>query len=234
MKGTLYLIPAPLGEGPLETAIPSQNIEIISRLKWFIVEEIRTARRFIKKTNPQIVPDELHFLVFNEHTPKEDLTAFLEPLLAGNDVGLLSEAGLPCIADPGSLVTDAAHQKGIIIKPLTGPSSLMLALMASGMNGQNFTFHGYLPVDKAQRSRKIKEIEQVILSTGQTQIFIEAPYRNLQLLESLIQHGARHLKLCIAADLTTPSEWIGVKTLEQWKKNLPDIHKKPAVFVLNR
>lgn len=231
-KGTLYLIPSLLGDSPVQRAIPDLNIGIIRNLNYFIVEEIRSARRFLKKACPAVSIDDLQFLILNEHTTQQELSSFLEPLEKGNDVGLLSEAGLPCIADPGSLMVRMAHESGITICPLVGPSSLMLALMASGFNGQNFSFSGYLPIEKNARIRKIKELERNVYSMDQTQIFIEAPYRNLQLFRAITENCQEGTLLCIATELTTDEESVIVNTIKSWKGKSPAIEKKPTVFLL--
>ena len=231
-KGTLYLIPSVLGENPPDHSIPSYNIGIINSLNFFIVEEIRTARRFIKKVSPDFDIEKAQFLVFNEHNNHEDISSLITPLLEGNNVGILSEAGMPCIADPGSEIVALAHEQGILIVPLTGPSSLFLALMASGFNGQNFAFHGYLPIEKMNRINKIKEIERNIYSNNQTQIFIETPYRNQQMFQALLESCNNTTLLCIACDLTTQEEFIKVKTIYQWKKIKPEINKRQVVFLL--
>ena len=231
-KGILYLIPASLGESPVKNVIPEYNIEIIRRLKYFIVEEVRTARRFLKKTSPALAIDELQFLIFNEHTLQENLSSFLEPLVNGNDAGLLSEAGLPCVADPGSGILRIAHEANIQICPLVGPSSLMLALMASGFNGQNFSFIGYLPIDKSTRAKRLKELERNIYSLDQTQIFIETPYRNIQVFQAIIENCREGTLLCLATELTTIAESIVVNTVGNWRGKQPAIDKKPTVFLL--
>ena len=233
MKGTLYLIPSTLGEdSPLEV-LPPVIAQITGKLKNFIVEDVRTARRFLKRINREIVIDELTFLELNEHTPVQEIMDLLTPLLEGKDAGLLSEAGLPCVADPGSTLVSYAHENDIKVVPLTGPSSIFLALMASGFNGQNFVFHGYLPVDKRERIQKIKEIESAAYQKNQTQIFIETPYRNNQMMESLIAACKPETKICVAFDLTLPGETIIQSTAKRLNMNTrPDLNKKPAVFLL--
>ena len=231
-KGTLYLIPSILGESPADHSIPALNGRVITSIKFFIVEEIRTARRFIKKVCPDLDLGPLTFLVFNEHNDKADINSYVAPLMDGNDVGLLSEAGTPCVADPGAEIVALAQEKDIRVVPLTGPSSLILSLMASGFNGQNFNFHGYLPIEKSQRIKKIKEIEKQVYSHNQTQIFIETPYRNQQMFQALTETCNEKTLLCLACDLTTESEFIKVMTIREWKRKKPDIHKRPAVFLL--
>jgi 16S rRNA (cytidine1402-2'-O)-methyltransferase len=231
-KGILYLIPSLLADGPPEAVLPGATLEVIRRLDYFIVEEIRTARRFLIRAGITKTIDELTFLVFNEHTPDAGLHEFLECTESGHDIGLLSEAGAPCVADPGSQIVAAAHLAKIRVVPLTGPSSLLLALMASGFNGQNFCFHGYLPADKAQRTVKIRGLEKAIHDLDQTQIFIETPYRNRQLFEALTATCREHTMLCIAVDVTGANERIESKSIGDWRGSSPDIHKKPAIFLL--
>jgi 16S rRNA (cytidine1402-2'-O)-methyltransferase len=233
-KGNLYLIPSMLGESRPDKVFPPDNREFIRSIKFFIVEEIRTARRFLKQVCPEISIDDLVFTVYNEHSSSTDASAFLEPLLNGHDAGIISEAGTPCVADPGSLIVRLALESGIRVIPLVGPSSLLLALMASGFNGQNFVFHGYLPIDKPARARKLKEIEQDMMRKDQTQIFIETPYRNLQLLQAITESCQDSTLLCLATDLTTAGEKIQTLRIREWKKRTPDINKKPTVFLLYR
>ncbi len=231
-KGKLYLIPSPLAEGPVESVIPEGTLAVIRRLRYFIVEEVRTARRFLIKAGIPCPVDDLTFLVFNEHSDLVNLHQFLAVAAEGQDIGLLSEAGVPCVADPGNLLVSAAHELGISVVPLTGPSSILLALMASGFNGQHFSFLGYLPSDKTLRVKKIREIERAIREKDQTQIFIETPYRNLRMLESLVTVCQENTRLCIACDVTGANEVIITKTIGAWKKTKPDINKRPAIFLL--
>jgi len=233
MKGKLYLLPSTLGDGSPLSVIPPVVPETIAKLRFFIVEDIRSARRFLKKTNPAIVIDELTFLVLNEHTDPGEIPALLEPMINGNDAGQLSEAGLPCVADPGSLLVGMAHESGITVVPLPGPSSIFLALMASGFNGQNFAFHGYLPIDKKERIQKIREIESAVYTKDQTQVFIETPYRNKQMAEALSQACRPDTKICIAVDLTLPEEKIHHTTAKRLNPDHPSgLNKKPAVFLM--
>jgi 16S rRNA (cytidine1402-2'-O)-methyltransferase len=231
-KGTLYLLPAVLNEAPVEDSLPSSNIRRMLNLRYFIVEELRTARRFLRKAGVTSDFSDFHFLVFNEHSDRTLLEQYIDPLLKGHDVGLLSEAGMPCIADPGSEIVKLAHLHNIHVVPLTGPSSIFLALMASGFNGQNFVFHGYLPIDKKARWKKIKEMELDIFSKDQTQVFIEAPYRNIQLFQAIAETCQPGTFLCTATDLTSENEVIRVKTIKEWKKEVPAINKRPTVFLL--
>ncbi len=232
-KGRLYLIPSTLGEITEINAVLPIDVQRITRdLKVFIVEELRTSRRFLKRTDKAINIDSLTFLEYNEHSVKTDVSQYLSPLLHGKDVGLLSEAGLPCIADPGQEIVREAHINGIQVIPLTGPSSIILALIASGGNGQNFAFNGYLPVDKNTRIHKIRQIESVAKQFNQTQIFIETPYRNNQMLESLIETCHSETMLCVAIDITLPTQVIICKPIKLWKKKPFDCNKRPSVFVL--
>jgi len=233
-KGTLYLLPALLADSSVESVLPEGTLNVIRRLKFFIAEEIRTARRFLIKAGIQIPVDEITFQVFNEHSSDQELHEYLDAALNGNDVGLLSEAGVPCVADPGSLIVRLAHELGIRVVPLTGPSSILLALMASGFNGQNFAFLGYLPADKMLRVRKIKELEKTILEKDQTQIFIETPYRNRQVFESLIRVCRPESQLCLATDISGIHEVIKSQSIADWQNQKPDIHKRPTIFLLYR
>lgn len=230
--GTLYLIPTTLSDSPLRQILPDGNADLIVRLKVFIVENVRTARRFLKQVDKGIVIDELRFFELNQHTVPEQIGTYLEPLLQGSDVGIISEAGCPAIADPGADVVALAQQKGINVVPLVGPSSILLSLMASGFNGQSFAFNGYLPIDKNARAQQLKMLEKRIYTEHQTQIFIETPYRNKQLVEDLCRTLQPHTKLCIAADITGPNEYIKTNTLAAWKKALPDIGKVPCIFLI--
>ncbi len=234
MKGTLYLIPSLLGDTPAARAIPPENTERLSTIRHFIVEEVRTARRFLRACIPDFPIDASSFLVYNEHTAGEDLSFYLEPLEKGSDAGLLSEAGIPCVADPGAAIVRAAHERGIRVRPLPGPSSLLLALAASGFNGQHFLFHGYLPVDRDGRTRKIRELEKAIYALDQTQIFIETPYRNQALFRSLLSACRDGTRLCIAEGLTTDEESVRVNSIAAWKRGDPGPGRRPAVFLLYR
>jgi 16S rRNA (cytidine1402-2'-O)-methyltransferase len=235
MKGTLYLIPSALGEESSSAGFPEINLRVVEKLHHFVVEDVRTARRFLKKILPGLVIDSLSFQILNEHTPPEDVSALLAPLIEGSDLGLLSEAGLPCVADPGALLVSYAHENGVKVVPLTGPSSVFLALMASGFNGQNFAFSGYLPIDKKERAAKIRELEDTAYLKDQTQIFIETPYRNQQMMEALVETCRQHTRICMAVNLTMTDEIILTRTAEQWKRmKWPEIQKKPAVFLLYR
>lgn len=232
MQPSLYLIPVTLGETAIEQVLPSYNKEIILQIKYFIVENIRTARRFLKKVDTNINIDELTFFELNKHTNLEQIENYLLPITNGFHIGIISEAGCPAIADPGSDIVAIAQRKDYSIVPLVGPSSILLSLMASGFNGQSFAFLGYLPVDGSERIRKIKQIEQRVYHEDQTQIFIETPYRNQKLVEDLIKNCNQATKLCIALNITCEDEYIKTKTIKQWAKTLPDMSKKPCIFLL--
>ncbi len=233
MKGTLYLIPTSLGDEAPVSILAEYNLQVIKKLSHFVVEDLRTARRFLKKILPEINIDSLTFYILNEHSSKDEIAALPKVLLEGHDLGLLSEAGLPCVADPGASLVSHAHEEGIRVIPLSGPSSVFLSLMASGFNGQNFAFSGYLPIDKRERVMKIKELEAKALQSGQTQIFIETPYRNRQMMDALLETLHPFTKLCIAVDITLPGEFIRTMEAGKWKKSgYPEINKKPAVFLL--
>lgn len=230
--GSLLLIPTLLGDSQLGDVMPSNLKGSIGKIRHFVVEDLRTARRFLKKVDKEIDIDSLHFYLLNEHSTPEEIPEFINPLLEGHDLGLMSEAGIPCVADPGSVLVGMAHEKNIRVIPLSGPSSIMLALMASGFNGQNFVFHGYLPIDSKPRATAIKKLEQDAYRNNQTQIFIETPYRNMKLFESILESCHQKTQLCVAAMLTTKDEMIRTMTVGRWKKNPPAIHKQPAVFLI--
>ncbi len=234
-KGTLYLIPSSLGEDDLSTVWPSGNLNMVDYLDTFIVENLRTARRFLRKAGYNKDFDEVTFFLLDKHTGQDEWHTFVEPCLQGVSVGLLSEAGCPGIADPGQNIVARAHALDIKVKPLTGASSIILAIMASGMNGQQFCFHGYLPVARDERIKKFKALEQESYRNGATQVFIETPYRNNALLKDVLQHARAGTQLAIACEITTENEMIKTKTVSQWlRQPLPDLHKKPAVFLISR
>lgn len=232
MKGTLYLIPNTLGNPDTSSTIPAIVTSRINKISVFIVENLRNARRYLKNLNRDIDIDRLTFYELNEHTPESEIPAFLDQTLNGADTAVLSEAGVPGVADPGAAVVRIAHEKGIKVQPLTGPSSIILSLMASGLNGQNFTFHGYLPIKRPERIKKLREIEQVIKRSGATQLFIEAPYRNDGLLTDILENCAPDTLLCVAADLTMDTEFLQTKPVNAWKKNKPALHKRPVIFLM--
>jgi 16S rRNA (cytidine1402-2'-O)-methyltransferase len=230
----LYLCPTPLSEDAVFEAIPSYNKEIIEPLRYFVVEEIRSARRFLRRLCPNFPIDDCTFFIFNEHTCQSaNYEEILQPLLNGNDMGLLSEAGLPCIADPGADLVRAAQRKNIQVVPLAGASSITMALMASGLYGQSFAFYGYLPTDKIALADKLRKLETLSMQNTQTQLFIEAPYRNNQLLEVMLKTCKSDTQLCIACNISGKDEYIKTQTIAQWRKTPPpQLHKKPTVFAL--
>ncbi|MDR1881244.1 MAG: SAM-dependent methyltransferase [Prevotella sp.] len=232
MQASLFLIPVTLGETSLEQALPARNKEIILQIKYFIVENIRSARRFLKKTDNNINIDELTFYELNKRTKPEDIDNYLQPITKGFHIGIMSEAGCPAIADPGSDIVAIAQRKNYKVVPLVGPSSILLSLMASGFNGQSFAFQGYLPVDSPERIKKIKQLEHCIYQEHQTQIFIETPYRNQKLAEDMIKHCAPSTKLCIAMNITCEDEFIKTMPVKQWAKHLPDMAKQLCIFLL--
>ena len=229
---TLYLIPTTLGETALDTILPAQNDQIVISLKYFIVENIRTARRFLKKVNREINIDELTFFELNQHTSPEEISTFLKPMQEGQDMGVISEAGCPAVADPGADVVAIAQQRNYVVKPLVGPSSILLSLMASGFNGQSFTFHGYLPIQQSDRAKMLKKMEVQIYNNNQTQLFIDFLYRNMKMLEDILTVCMPDTKLCIAVDITLETEFIKTKTVKEWKSQKPDLNKRPCIFLL--
>lgn len=229
--GKLYLIPTPLGDNEPAEVLPQAVLDCACRLQCFVVEELRTARRCLSRYGLRGHIDELELHVLNEHTTPAEVEAML-PLFDGRDVGLLSEAGLPAVADPGAALVALCHRHGILVVPLTGPSSLMLALMASGLNGQSFAFRGYIPAKTEERRSAIKALEKQSRSLNQSQILIETPYRNDALLADLLQGLSPATRLCIAADLTLPTQYIRTDTIEGWRKTPTVMGKRPCVFIL--
>ena len=232
-KGILYLIPSLLSEENADV-IPAETRGILYSLDHFVVENEKTARHFLKAVQYPKPLQDASMHVLNEHTKAEEVNGLLKPLLEGKNIGIISEAGCPAVADPGSDLVRIAHSKNIEIIPLVGPSSLLLALMASGMNGQCFSFAGYLPKDKNDRSKTIRELEKKVVAKNETQLFIEAPYRNQHLLEDILQVCSPSTLLCLAANLTAASQLVKTKTVAEWKKEIPDIRKMPVVFLLGR
>lgn len=228
--GTLYLIPVPIAEDALQT-LPAEVLQHTARIQYFFAENVRTARRFLKQMHPSLAIEPLQFSEIDKHTGP-DLGLLKQWLKAGHDVGVMSESGCPGIADPGALLAEAAHKAGMKVVPLTGPSSLLLALMASGLNGQSFAFNGYLPVKEPARSQRLKQLEQHSRKEKQTQIFIETPYRNNTLLDELLKHCQPGTQLCLAQNITAPNAFIQTKTIAEWKKNKPVLEKAPAVFLI--
>jgi 16S rRNA (cytidine1402-2'-O)-methyltransferase len=231
-KGRLFLIPVTLGEiSPLEV-LPLSVKKVVGMVDHYIVENEKTARRFIKSIYPTKAQPSLHFSTINKFTESSELPAFLQPCLEGKNMGLMSEAGVPGIADPGADVIAIAHEKGIRVQPLVGPSSILMAMMSSGLNGQNFAFNGYLPIDKQDRRKKIKDLESISIKQQQSQSFIETPYRNNKMLEELLLSLSGKTKVCVACDISLPTEFIKTLTVDLWKKQIPDLHKRPAIFIV--
>ena len=230
-KGTLFLIPTTLGGDQIAGVFPPLNKKIVDQTKYFIVENEKSARRFIKLISPDTKQSDLIIYQLDKHNKNKGLDDFIKPLLEGKNVGLLSEAGLPAIADPGSLVVSLAHKNNIPVKPLVGPSSLMLALMGSGLNGQEFAFHGYLPKDSIELKKKIRQLENESAKFNRTQMFIETPYRNTKMLESLLKNLNKETYLSIGIDLSLPSEEIHTYKVKDWKTKKINLQKRPAVFI---
>ena len=234
-KGILYMIPCPISDSSaIEDVLPQGNKRVIDSLDYFIVENVRSARRFLSKAKIERRIDDLEFVELNEHTiAGQAVEAMIKPILEGRSAGVISEAGVPGVADPGALVVEACHRKGIRVIPLVGPSSILLALMASGLNGQSFAFNGYLPVKPPERAKAIKNLERRAHQEHQSQIFIEAPYRNVKLAEQLLAVCAAETKLTIACDITSPEEIILTRSVAAWRKSaLPDIAKRPTIFII--
>ncbi|GAB2787748.1 SAM-dependent methyltransferase [Rhabdobacter roseus] len=229
---TLFLIPTVLAEGTAERVLSPQVREVIQPLDVFFVENVRTARRFISGLRLGKVIDALTFFELTKDTPEADTAAQLCQLPPGSSAGVLSEAGCPGVADPGAVAVRLAHALGYRVVPLVGPSSILLALMASGLSGQSFAFHGYLPIDKAQRRKALQQLERDAHQRQQTQLFMETPFRNNQLLEAILEACQPDTLLCIASNLTAPDEFIQTRPVKQWRAHRPDLHKKPTIFVL--
>ena len=227
----LYLVPTPISENSMDSVLPVDVVSIIKSLKQFVVEDIRTARRFLKKLNHPIAIEDLQFRILNEHTSFSE-TASLLPYLLAENTGIMSEAGLPCLADPGAKLVRLAHANGITVVPLSGSSAIIMALIASGLNGQSFSFVGYLPVKRNERQARLSVLEKRSAVEQQTQIFIETPYRNIALMEDIVHCCRSETLITIAAGITGPDEYILTQTVQQWKKRLPDIKNVPAVFLL--
>lgn len=233
MSGTLYLIPNTLGESDVNSVFPSKNHDIIMSIKHFVVEDIRTTRRFLKKMDKEIDIDSLTFYTLNKHTDAKEINTYIKPVKAGEDMGVISEAGCPAIADPGASVVALAQEQGIKVVPLVGPSSILLSLMASGFNGQSFAFVGYLPIEESERTKTIKHLEKRAHAESQSQLFIETPYRNMKMMEQLLSTCQGSTKICVACDITLETEYIKSKTVSEWKKStLPDLNKRPCIFII--
>jgi 16S rRNA (cytidine1402-2'-O)-methyltransferase len=231
-KGTLYMIPITLGDSPINQVIPEFNINIINEIDVYVVENIKAARRFLKKAGIIKAIDDLTFFELNKRTHITELPTFLKPISEGKNIGVLSEAGCPGVADPGADIVSLAQQQNIKVVPLIGPSSILLALMASGFNGQSFCFNGYLPKEQKERIRKLKELERTAKNKQQTQLFIETPYRNENVLEDLLKNCFETTMLCIAVDITLPREQILTKSIEEWKKTKIKLQKRPCIFLI--
>lgn len=229
---SLYLLPAYLGETSPKDIFSDQEIKLLKELKFFVAENEKTARRFIKFLCPEVIQKELSFSILNKRTTEQEIAEIAQPLTEGHSVGLISEAGLPCIADPGNLLVSWCHKKGIRVIPVTGPSSIILALIASGLNGQNFTFHGYLPIDSLQRKKAVQHLENISKTEGSAQIFMETPYRNQSLFNDLLKTLKNTTQLCIATHVTLPDESIRTLTIGEWKSKKPDFKKKPTIFII--
>ena len=232
MDTALYLLPVTLGDTPVEKVLPSYNREIILQIRHFIVEDVRSARRFLKKVDKGIDIDALTFYTLNKLTSPEDISGYLKPLVEGHPRGVSSEAGCPAVADPGADVVAIAQRKNLRVVPLVGPSSIILSVMGSGFNGQSFAFHGYLPIEPGERQKRMKELEQRVYSEHQTQLFIETPYRNNKMLEDILKACRPQTKLCVAANITCEGEYIKTKTVQEWKGHLPDLSKIPCIFLI--
>lgn len=230
----LYLIPTTLGPGDPAGVIPVAVLEIVRTLRYFIVEEVKTAAQFLRRANHPLPLTELTFFELNEHTPPTGAAAFIAPLRNGFSMGLLSEAGCPVVADPGALVVQAAHSQGIRVVPLTGPSSVLMAVMASGFSGQRFAFNGYLPVHRSERISRIRQLERRSAEEDQAQFFIETPYRNMSLMADLLECCMPDTMLSVAADLTMPSEYIACQPVALWRNSKIDLQKRPCVFGIKR
>jgi 16S rRNA (cytidine1402-2'-O)-methyltransferase len=237
--GKLYLIPITLSNPGETTVVPEdvlpQTIKrTIDFIDYYIVENEKTARKFIKSIHPEKKQPDLKISVLNKHTEIAEHNDFIQPLLRGENIGLMSESGCPGVADPGAVIVKLAHEKGIQVVPLVGPSSILLAIMASGMNGQSFAFNGYLPIDKNDKKQALKSFERLSQEKNQSQLFIETPYRNNKLMEDLLQILQANTYLCVACDITLPTEYIKTKTVNQWKKEKADLHNRPCIFIIHK
>lgn len=233
--GKIYMLPCPISEGNPYDVLPEANRAVMGGLDYFIVENVRTARRFLSAAKIGRPIEELEFAECNEHTTALDIEPLLRPILEGRSAGIISEAGLPGVADPGADVVALAQKKGIEVIPLVGPSSILMALMASGQNGQSFAFNGYLPIKPAERAKALRNFERRALTEGQSQIFIEAPYRNEKLLRDMLATLSGTTRVTVAVDITSPTQIIRTLSVEQWRKTpLPDMHKRPTIFIIGR
>lgn len=232
MDTALYLLPVTLGDTPIDSVLPAYNKEVILQIRHFIVEDVRSARRFLKRVEREIDIDSLTFYPLNKHTSPEAISGYLKPLEAGNSMGVISEAGCPAVADPGADVVAIAQRKGLKVVPLIGPSSIILSVMGSGFNGQSFAFNGYLPIEPAERAKKLKQLEQRVYAEHQTQLFIETPYRNNKMVDDILHNCRPQTRLCIAANLTCEDEYIKTRTVKEWAGKVPDLSKIPCIFLL--
>ena len=232
MKGKIYLIPTTLGDSEINSVLPESIRNTVDNISFFIVENLRSARRYIRKLLSDKDINSLNFFELNKHTDLNEISNFLKPALSGNDIGIISEAGNPGIADPGANIVEIAHRKGIQVIPLVGPSSILLALISSGLNGQNFAFNGYLPVKPDERVKKIHFLEIRSKTEGQSQIFMETPYRNMKILDDILNNCKKNTLLCIASDITLETEFIKTKMIVDWKKQKVQINKRPTIFIL--
>ncbi|MBQ7461046.1 MAG: SAM-dependent methyltransferase [Bacteroidaceae bacterium] len=235
MIPALYLIPVTLGETPIEQVLPSYNHEIIMGIRHFIVEDIRSARRFLRQTDRTFPIDDSTFYEMGKHSDERQYSQYLQPLREGNPVGVISEAGCPAVADPGADIVSIAQREGLRVVPLVGPNSMIMAVMSSGLGGQCFAFNGYLPVDASDRAKRLKALETRAWTEGQTQLFIETPYRNAKMFQSLVSTLRPQTRLCIAAGITTKDEYIRTLHISEWKNTkIPDLSKVPAIFLISR
>ncbi len=232
METALYLIPVTLGDTEIARVLPDYNAGVIAGIRHFIVEDVRSARRFLRKVDPQFDIDGSQFFELNKHTAPEVVAGYLKPLQDGRPMGVISEAGCPAVADPGADVVAVAQRKGLKVVPLVGPSSIILSVMASGFNGQSFAFNGYLPIKPEERARKLHQLEQRIYNEEQTQLFIETPYRNGKMVEDILRNCRPQTRLCIAANLTCEGEYVRTRTVKEWKGKVPDLSKIPCIFLL--
>lgn len=232
MENALYLLPVTLGDTPVSKVLPQYNAGIISGIRHFIVEDVRSARRFLRSVDAQFDIDGSQFFELNKHTSPADISGFLKPLIDGKPMGVISEAGCPAVADPGADVVAIAQRKGLKVVPLVGPSSIILSVMASGFNGQSFAFHGYLPIKPDERAKRIRQLEQRVYSEDQTQLFIETPYRNNKMVDDILRNCRPQTRLCIAANITCEGEYVRTRTVKEWKGHVPDLSKIPCIFLI--
>lgn len=234
MSAKVYLIPTTLGDCPVENVIPQYVVDIINSTNHYIVENIKNARRYLIKAGIKTKIDELTFYELNKHSSPEQYSSYLKAIKDNQNIGIISDAGTPGVADPGAEIVAIAHRKNIPVVPLVGPSSILLSVMASGLNGQSFAFVGYLPIKKPERIRRIKELERRSQAENQTQLFIETPYRNNHLMEDLLSTCSAETKIGIAADITLETEYIKTKSVKEWKKEIPNLHKRPSIFLIHK